>query len=60
MVSQFIYSQVMAQLEFNYETKEWELPGRCLKGFEPDSTLYFSSRYAAHEFIYNELNKELI
>lgn len=57
-VSQYAYDSVMDQLLYNPETKEWHLPGYCLKGFEEDKMLLFSSKYAAHEFIYNHLGKD--
>lgn len=55
MVSQYIYSQIMSTLEYNYDTREWHLSGRHFTDMEPDSTLIFGSKFAAHEFVYNYL-----
>jgi len=58
MVSEYIYRQIMDQAEYNYNTKEWELPGKCFKEFEADSTLYFSSKHELSKFVYNQLERE--
>lgn len=58
MVSEYVYRAIMSQLQYNYDTKEWGLPSRCFKDFEPDQILYFSSKYEAHKFVYEKLENE--
>lgn len=57
VVSQYAYDGIMAHLIHNPDKGWWELPGACLKGHNEDVTLYFSSRYAAHEYVYSNLER---
>lgn len=54
-VSEYEYRSIMDQCEYDYERKVWTLPGRCFSDLEPDQMMQFSSRFAAHEFVYAKL-----
>ncbi len=55
MISEYAYTQTMNQLEYNYKSKTWELPGFC--AYNNGLTLVFKSRFDAHEFIYANLEE---
>lgn len=58
VASQSIYTSIMSQLEYNYSTKDWILVKNPFKEFQNDIPMYFSSRYEASNFIYDQMIKE--
>ena len=58
VASQSIYTSIMTNLEYNYNTKEWVLTRNPFNEFENDIPMFFSSKYAAHNFVYNQMMKE--
>lgn len=57
MVTHYEYTAIMNQVEYDPESKEWRLLGKYLKDHIEDYVLRFSSRYEAHQYVYNHLEK---
>ena len=58
MISRYRYTIIMDRCEYDYELECHTLPSVFFKDYEPDTLLFFSSRYAAHEFVCEELENE--